>query len=347
MLQHKTMVCHYVRDGRHRYRQDSVSTTNTAMSLGKGRHIDVGHVEVVKTVGNGDHIHNGVHGPHLVEVHFLDGQAVCLGLRLGHDVKDAMRCLLGARREVCRIDDGRDVRWRSMLVMMVVAMVVIVSMVVMMVVAMAMVMAMVVVVMVIVFYIRFCCITFCLSDLIDSFDSLRLGPARLTIVKLVYDARYDSLGRCPSAETPVRTLLLMVVLVVGVIIVMMVLMGMVIIVVVMMVMMPMVMVMVVIMMMVMTFFFTIEIAIEVIHIVIVGLVRLIQHYVEVTRIDGRHLFAGDSNLESFHIQAVQSASQACLVRSEIEQRTHDHIAADTTRAFQIQCLAHVSPPPGA
>ena len=88
-----------------------------------------------------------------------------------------------------------------------------------------------------------------------------------------------------------------------------------------------------------TMLLAIEVSIEVVHVMVVRLVHLVENHVEVAALDARRQLARHRNLEAIDIQACQRTPQSVLVGAEVEQRTHDHVAADATRALQIQRLA--------
>ena len=92
------------------------------MAFGEGRDDHVIDVQVVKADGGGNDVDDGVHGAHLVEVDLFDGDAVSLGFRLGYDVKDSVRELAGTGREGTCIDDGCDLLWSAVFVVVMVGM---------------------------------------------------------------------------------------------------------------------------------------------------------------------------------------------------------------------------------
>ena len=237
-----------------------------------------------------------------------------------------------------------------MLVMMVMAVVMIVAVAVVMIVAVAVVMivvvAVVVIVIVVMIYVGFHHIAFYRRDLVESFGSLFLCAAYLAIVELVDDACHDGLGgRSPLPKASVRTLLLLLMLVIVVVLMVVAVVTLVVMVVVISVVVVMVVVISVVVVMVMVVALsTIEVAVKVIHIVVVRFMGLVQHHVEVARVDGCHLLASDGDFEPFHMQTIQGTPQPRLICSQIEQCAHNHVATDAARAFQIQCLAHVSLP---
>lgn len=90
------------------------------MTLGERGDHDVVDAQVVETPSRGDDVHDGVNRANLVEVHLLHGNPVRLGLCRRDDVKDAVRKLAGAVRQVGGVDDGLDVGRAAMLVVMMV-----------------------------------------------------------------------------------------------------------------------------------------------------------------------------------------------------------------------------------
>ena len=82
---------------------------------------------------------------------------------------------------------------------------------------------------------------------------------------------------------------------------------------------------------------------EVRHIVVVVLVRLIEHHIEVAAVDTRLLDAAYAHLVAIQRQARERIAQARLVGARIEQRRDGHIAADAVRAIQIERLSHSFP----
>ena len=82
---------------------------------------------------------------------------------------------------------------------------------------------------------------------------------------------------------------------------------------------------------------------EVRHIVVVVLMRLIEHHIEVAAVDTRLLDAAYAHLVAIQRQARERIAQARLVGARIEQRRDGHIAADAVRAIQIERLTHSFP----
>ena len=62
--------------------------------------------EEVEGEARADHVDDGVHRAHVVEVHLVDGDAVGPRLRLGESREDARRPLLHRRRESALLDDA-------------------------------------------------------------------------------------------------------------------------------------------------------------------------------------------------------------------------------------------------
>ena len=114
------MISHNVGDSWDGDAQHAMGGPHAAVTLPKRRDDDLVNVKVVNAVGRRDDIDDGVNGTHLMEVDFLDGNAVRLCLCLGNDVKDAMGQLARTRGERACVDDGFDLNGTAMLVVMVV-----------------------------------------------------------------------------------------------------------------------------------------------------------------------------------------------------------------------------------
>ena len=71
---------------------------------------DLGDAEVLEPDDRADDVHDGVHGPDLVEVDLVRSRSVDLRLDLGQPLEDVQALLLDRRGEGRAIDDLLDVR---------------------------------------------------------------------------------------------------------------------------------------------------------------------------------------------------------------------------------------------
>ena len=62
---------------------------------------------------------------------------------------------------------------------------------------------------------------------------------------------------------------------------------------------------------------------------------LVQLYAKITAVDPRFFYSADFRRKSFRWQTVQRFHQDTRIGAQIEQRRHDHVAADSGAAFQI------------
>lgn len=85
----------------------------------------------------------------------------------------------------------------------------------------------------------------------------------------------------------------------------------------------------------------VEVAVEPLHVMVVTVMLGIEHHVKVADVECRDVASRDLDLKAADAQAVQSLSQALLVRTSVKQRADDHVAADAIRAFEIQRPCHV------
>ena len=82
---------------------------DVAAPLGeRGKH-DFLRAQIVHADCRTDDVHDGIDGPHFVEMHLLHGNPVRLRLRLRHDVEHAAGVRLHIRIGVQTVDDGIDV----------------------------------------------------------------------------------------------------------------------------------------------------------------------------------------------------------------------------------------------
>ena len=137
-----------LRNRRRRHGEEPVRALHIPRS-----HVDAGaedavRLELVDQDRRADHVHNGVDGADLVEVHLVHGRAVHLGLRLGQRAEDAPRRLLDRLLQGAAVDHRQHVVQAAVHVL--VAVVVLVVMIVTVVVAVLVVVVMTVVVAVLV-----------------------------------------------------------------------------------------------------------------------------------------------------------------------------------------------------
>ncbi len=85
---------------------------------------------------------------------------------------------------------------------------------------------------------------------------------------------------------------------------------------------------------------TIQVPVQVRHVVIVSIVRLVEHHVEIAGVEGARRLARYLDLKAVHVQRIQRAAQAVLVGAQIQQRTHHHVGRNARGAFQIQRVTH-------
>lgn len=94
----------------------------------------------------------------------------------------------------------------------------------------------------------------------------------------------------------------------------------------------------------------IQMPVEVIHVVIVVLVRGIEHHVKITGIKARLLHTADANLETLHGKTSQNLKHELLTRSlllgraQIKKRSDGHVAAYARTAFEVQGFRHLRIP---
>ena len=86
--------------------------------------------------------------------------------------------------------------------------------------------------------------------------------------------------------------------------------------------------------------FDLRFSMQIRHVVIVVFMRGVKQHREIARVESRLLHARDARLKPRKRQACQRRREHFLARTQIEQRTHRHVAADARCAFQIQRLAH-------
>ena len=78
--------------------------------------------------------------------------------------------------------------------------------------------------------------------------------------------------------------------------------------------------------------------VQIFHVVIMILVLLIQQHRKITTVNSRLFYPGHLHGESVRRNAVQRFHQHLFAGSQIEERRHRHIAADTGITFQIKCI---------
>ena len=78
--------------------------------------------------------------------------------------------------------------------------------------------------------------------------------------------------------------------------------------------------------------------VQIFHVVIMILVLLIQQHRKITTVNSRLLYPGHLHGKSVRRNAVQRFQQHLFAGSQIEERRHRHIAADTGITFQIKCI---------
>lgn len=83
---------------------------------------------------------------------------------------------------------------------------------------------------------------------------------------------------------------------------------------------------------------------EIRHVMIVVLMRSIQHHVEIAAIEARLCHARNADLVAIDGERRERIAKARLVPSKIEQRSDGHIAADAAGAIKIEGLAHDARP---
>ena len=100
--------------------------------------------------------------------------------------------------------------------------------------------------------------------------------------------------------------------------------------------------------MVMFVLVAIQVTVEIVHVVVVPVKLLAQHNIKVAAVDARGELSRDLDLKSINIQARKCLAQPLLASTQVEQGTHDHVAADTARTLKIERLSHLySPSPRA
>lgn len=79
------------------------------------------------------------------------------------------------------------------------------------------------------------------------------------------------------------------------------------------------------------------------HVVVMVLVRRIEHDVKIAAVDSGFLYATDAHLISRNGQARQRVTQTRLVGTQVKQGSDGHIAADAVCAIKIERLSHDLP----
>lgn len=79
---------------------------------------------------------------------------------------------------------------------------------------------------------------------------------------------------------------------------------------------------------------------EIRHVMIVVLMRSIQHHVEIAAIEASLCHARNADLVAIDGERRERIAKTRLVPSKIEQRSDGHIAADAAGAIKIEGLAH-------
>ena len=62
----------------------------------------------------------------------------------------------------------------------------------------------------------------------------------------------------------------------------------------------------------------------------------IEYHIEITAVDACLLHSADLRLKSMSGNPLEHMQEFLLIRSEVEQRSHCHVAADPRSALQIQ-----------
>ena len=108
----------YVGHCRHRNRENAVLASYCAGSLVKSWNIDFIHSQVVKADCQGNNIHNGVDGSHLMEMDLLNGHIVGLGFSLGNDPEYTAGKSAGSFRHISFLYDGQHIGQVAVLMVM-------------------------------------------------------------------------------------------------------------------------------------------------------------------------------------------------------------------------------------
>jgi len=82
---------------------------------------------------------------------------------------------------------------------------------------------------------------------------------------------------------------------------------------------------------------------EIIHIVVMVLMRIVENHVEIAYPDRSFLYAGYFYMETFDGNAIERRKQLLLIDTQIEHRTNEHIAADSCRTFKVERSSHIKP----
>ena len=89
---------------------------------------------------------------------------------------------------------------------------------------------------------------------------------------------------------------------------------------------------------------SVEVPVQVLHVVVMSVVFLVEDHIEVTAVYARFLHSADLHLKAMSGNSLQDLQELLLIRPKIEQRRHSHVAADTGPAFQIKDLITVLHP---
>ena len=87
-----------------------------------------------------------------------------------------------------------------------------------------------------------------------------------------------------------------------------------------------------------------EVAVQVLHVVIVPVVLLIEDHIKVAAVYARLLHSADLHFKTMSGNSLQDLQELLLIRPKIEQRSDSHVAADSGSAFEIKDLITVLHP---
>ena len=89
---------------------------------------------------------------------------------------------------------------------------------------------------------------------------------------------------------------------------------------------------------------SVEVPVQVLHVVIMPVVLFIEDHIEVAAVYARFLHSADLRLESVSGNPLQDFQKLLLIRPKVKQRGYSHVAADSGPAFQIKDLITVLHP---
>lgn len=81
-------------------------------------------------------------------------------------------------------------------------------------------------------------------------------------------------------------------------------------------------------------------AMQVGHVVVVPVVRLVERHVEVAGREAASLHAGDAQPEAVEGQPLDGPADCPLVGPEVEERPREHVSGNSERAVQYQVARH-------